>query len=317
MRLARPGATRTPVANTDWHSGGMRPSEQDPLLILAMDHRESFGKSLFGVVDDAPTPAQRSAMQRAKLLTYQGLRQAAADLPGGRPAVLVDERYGQAVIEAARRDGITLAVPVERSGRQEFQREYGADWLVHVQGSGAAYAKVLVRDNPGFDAALRRRQLDALREVSQGLAAAGIPMLYELLVPPLPKQKTEAYDGEVRPALVTQVIADNQDAGVEPALWKVEGLESADAARAVVAQARTGGREHVGLVVLGRDAPVERLTHWLQVAAPVEGFVGFAIGRSIWEDALAAHTDDKETVEAISREYLRYARTYLDARVSD
>ena len=79
------------------------------------------------------------------MLTYEGLRQAAADLPGGRPAVLVDERYGEAVIEAARRNGTTLAVPVERSGRQEFEREYGADWLVHVQGSGAAYAKVLVR----------------------------------------------------------------------------------------------------------------------------------------------------------------------------
>lgn len=153
----------------------MHPSEQDPLLILAMDHRESLGKSLFGVVDDAPTPAQRSAMQRAKLLTYEGLRQAAADLPGGRPAVLVDERYGEAVIEAARRNGTTLAVPVERSGRQEFEREYGADWLAHVQGSGAAYAKVLVRDNPGFDAALRRRQLNALGEVSQALAAAGGP----------------------------------------------------------------------------------------------------------------------------------------------
>jgi myo-inositol catabolism protein IolC len=110
------------------------------------------------------------------------------------------------------------------------------------------------------------------------------------------------------------VIADNHAAGVEPAIWKIEGLETADAARAIVAQIRTGGRDHVNAIVLGRDAPAERLDHWLAVAAAVDGFVGFAIGRSIWEGPIVEHdrrrVDEDETIDLIATRYLRFARMY-------
>jgi myo-inositol catabolism protein IolC len=303
---------------SDW-----TPSESVPLLILAMDHRESFGRSLFGVKDDAPTPEQRQAMEQAKDLIYQGLAAARFELDAGRPGVLVDERYGAAVQTAAQHDSVVLAVPVERSGRTDFELEYGDDWLTHLQDSGADYAKILVRDNPAFDAGPRRAQLRDLKVLSDGLRAAGVPLIYELLVPATDEQldqvaqSAQAYDQDVRPGLVERVIADNQEAGIEPTLWKVEGLETADAARAVVQQARAGGRDDVGLIVLGRDAPPERLTRWLQIAAPVEGFVGFAIGRSIWESAVAEHQqgklDDAGVVEAIKQEYLRYANIYCEA----
>jgi myo-inositol catabolism protein IolC len=300
-----------------------RPSGARPLLILAMDHRESFGRTLFGVRGDAPSPAQIAAMGRAKLLIYRALSAARAALPAGQAGVLVDERYGQAVIDAAHRDDIALAVPVERSGRDQFELEFGHDWLTHLQHSDPDYAKVLVRDNPALPEAPRRAQLQQLHAVSEALHAAGVPLIYELLVPPTDQQRQavgedlEAFDRDLRPELVGQIIADNHDAGVEPALWKVEGLETADAARAVVTAARAGGRDNVAAIVLGRDAPPERLSHWLQVAAPIEGFVGFAIGRSIWEDAIAAHErgdlDDPSAVTAISQEYLRYVGIYFAA----
>jgi len=300
-----------------------QPTGTHPLLILAMDHRESFGRTLFDVRDDAPTPTQLTAMQQAKLLIYQALSAARATLPAGQAGVLVDERYGQAVIDAAHRDQVVLAVPVERSGRDEFELEYGPDWVTHLQRSRPDYAKVLVRDNPDLPDAHRRVQLQRLNVVSAGLRAAGVPLIYELLVPPTDRQREavsgdlEAFDRDLRPDLVNRVIADNYDAGIEPALWKVEGLETADAAREVVRAARAGGREQVGVIVLGRDAPPERLARWLQVAAPVAGFVGFAIGRSIWEDAIAAHQrgtiTDAETIEAISGEYLRYSYLYCNA----
>ena len=151
-----------------------------------------------------------------------------------------------------------------------------------------------------------------------------MPLLYELLVPATSGQLAEAggtpggYDRDIRPGLVIQVIADNQAAGVEPAIWKVEGLETAEAARAVVAQMRSGGRDGVRAIVLGRDAPADRLDHWLAVAAPVDGFVGFAIGRSIWEDPISDHNQgragEEETVSRIAERYLDFARRYLAAR---
>jgi myo-inositol catabolism protein IolC len=272
-----------------------RASHADPLLILAMDHRESFGRSLFGVVDDQPTETQRAAMEASKMLIYSGLTLAGADLAVGHAGVLVDERYGQRVIRAARASGVVLAVPIERSGRDWFELEWGKDWVEHLRRAAPDYAKVLVRDNPDFATPQRDAQLAHLSRVSETLNDEGIRLIYELLVPATREQLAgaggdgAAYDREVRPGLTIQVIAENQRAGVEPAIWKVEGLEDAAAARAIVAQARDGGRAHVDAIVLGRDAPAERLNHWLDVAAPIDGFVGFAIGRSIWEDTIRAH----------------------------
>ena len=300
-----------------------RPSAEEPLLILAMDHRESFGRSLFGVTGDRPDENQRAAMESAKRLIYAGLAQARAQLPAGRAGVLVDERYGRPVVEAAQSDGVLLAVPVEHSGRDWFELEWGPAWLAHLVSVRPDFAKVLVRDNPAFPSERRQPQLRTLREVSEALDGLAVPLLYELLVPATDEQRAaaggtaDAYDRDVRPGLVTQVIADNQNAGVEPAIWKVEGLETAEAARAVVAQIRAGGRDDACAIVLGRDAPASRLEHWLAVAAPVEGFVGFAIGRSIWEDPIAEHNHgtagEEETIAQIAGRYLDFARQYCAA----
>jgi myo-inositol catabolism protein IolC len=277
-------------------NSGWQPRHDDPLFILAMDHRESFGRTLFEVKHDDPDQAQAEAMRSAKLLIFEGLQVAQPSVTSGRIGVLVDERYGQDVIDAVKSsaDPMELAVPVEASGHDWFTLEWGDQWLEHVESVKPDYAKVLVRDNPGFDAAQRDAQLTSLAQVSAGLRTVGVPLLYELLVPATDAQLAEAghdagaYDRDLRPGLVAQVIADNQAHGVEPALWKVEGLETVEAAQQVAAQAKVGGRA-TDLIVLGRDAPAERLDHWLEVASQVDAFVGFAIGRSIWEDVLSRY----------------------------
>jgi myo-inositol catabolism protein IolC len=281
------------------HSPGWQPRHDDPLFILAMDHRASFGQSLFGVTGDEPDADQAAAMTSAKRMIFDGLRDALPAVTRGRAGVLVDERYGQDVIDAAgpasgRAGGpqaVVLAIPVEASGHDWFTLEWGEQWLSHVTAVRPDYAKVLIRDNPDFEAARREEQFGRLAEISSALARIGVPLLYELLVPGTDAQleraghDSGAYDRDIRPGLVARVIADNQAHGVEPALWKVEGLETAEAAQQVAEQARAGGR-HADLIVLGRDAPAARLDHWLEVASQVSAFVGFAIGRSIWEDAV-------------------------------
>jgi myo-inositol catabolism protein IolC len=294
------------------------PSQTDPLFILAMDHRDSFGTSLFGVEDDSPTPEQRSAMERAKRIMYEGLLAAAPQLTTGRAGVLVDEQYGQGVVDAAGDAPVVLAVPIEASGHDWFTLQFGDDWLAHVDRARPDYAKILVRDNPDFDKEHREEQLAALNRVSHGLAGIGVPLLYELLVPATDEQLADVgkdadrYDAELRPELVVRVMSDNQLHGVDPALWKVEGLDTVGAATLVATQAKAGGR-HADLIVLGRDAPTERLDHWLEVAAQVPGFVGFAIGRSIWEDvvreleASPGPSAEETARSAIAQRYLDFA----------
>jgi myo-inositol catabolism protein IolC len=300
-------------------TSGWQPRHDDPLFILAMDHRESFGKTLFDVKGDDPDQGQAAAMRSAKQLIYEGLQKALPSVTSGRIGVLVDERYGQGVIDAVKSGGqpMVLAIPIEASGHEWFTLEWGDQWLEHVNAVRPDYAKVLIHDNPDFDAARREQQFSSLAHVSHGLREAGVPLLCELLVPGTDTQldqagqDTRAYDRDIRPGLVVRVIADNQAHGVEPALWKVEGLETVEAARQVAGQAKAGGRA-ADLIVLGRDAPAEQLGHWLEVASQVDAFVGFAIGRSIWEDAVREYEEPGQTEGARAKARDTIADRYLD-----
>jgi myo-inositol catabolism protein IolC len=295
-----------------------QPRHDDPLFILAMDHRESFGRTLFDVKDDDPDRAERAAMMSAKQLIFEGLQTALPSVTSGRAGVLVDERYGQNVIDAVKdgRQPLVLAVPIEASGHEWFTLEWGDQWLEHIETVKPDYAKVLVRDNPEFDAAQREGQFDRLAQVSSALREAGVPLLYELLVPATDAQlervggDTAVYDRDIRPGLVSKVIADNQAHSVEPTLWKVEGLETVEAAWQVAEQAQAGGRR-TDLIVLGRDAPAERLDHWLEVASQVAPFVGFAIGRSIWEDAVREYEASDRDDSAAGNARAMIAERYL------
>ena len=281
----------------------------DPLFILAMDHRDSFAKTLF---PGPPSTNRTAAIRAAKNLIFAGLRSAQTQLPYGRAGVLVDEEYGPDVIRAAAGSAtFVLAVPIEASGREWFTLQYGQDWISHIEQIRPDYAKVLIHDNPAFDPAARDRQLDLLADVTERLRDIAVPLLYELLVPATPDQlagsDVDRFDRDVRPDLVLQVIAENQARGVRPRIWKVEGLETLPAAKAVAAQASSDGSD---LIVLGRDAPAARLEHWLEVASQVPEFVGFAIGRSIWEDVIrdyeASTKNDQAATEAQSRIAARY-----------
>lgn len=290
-------------------------------MILAMDHRDSFAR-LFGIEGDPSLP-DLTRMRAVKRLIYAGLEQAGPELGDARAGVLVDEHLGaQVLIEAGRGAGV-VAMPVERSGQKLFSLEYGSDTFAHLSEFEPDYVKVLVRINPADDPKDLQAQLSALATLSDSLRQQGRALLYELLVPATHEQLTSAgsaaaYDAHVRPDLVCQVIAANQEAGIEPILWKIEGLETAEAAEAVVMAARAGGRD-ADCIVLGRDAPQATLDRWLRIAAAVDGFVGFAVGRSIWEDAVTTYVedgDDTTLIGTVAENYLHFVRVYLGARVA-
>ncbi len=131
---------------------------------------------------------------------------------------------------------------------------------------------------------------------------------------------TDRYDAELRPELMRRAIAEIQDAGIEVDIWKIEGVDERSDCEMLVAQTRAGGRDGVVCVVLGRGADDAKVDHWLTQAAPVDGFVGFAIGRSIWWDPLKAYVDGKieraEGARKIAENYLRFVAVYERAKAS-
>jgi myo-inositol catabolism protein IolC len=301
------------------------PSEDQVLLILAADHRASLERDLYGL-KAPPTAAQAARITADKLLIYQALLDATEDLPAQvQPGILIDEQYGASIAELAADSGgtINLSMPIEASGEEWFHFAYGDDWVRHAEYFGTDHPKVLVRDNPGLDAQQRDEQAQRLAQVSGWAKESGRALILELLVPATEADTaatgndTRRYDDELRPGHTVAVMRYLQDRGVEPAIWKVEGLEAHDAAVDIVATARRDGRT-ADCIVLGRHAAHDALTHWLQVAAPVPGWIGFAIGRSIWWDALHAHLHHHDTsTEArhrITAAYTDYATYYLSAR---
>jgi myo-inositol catabolism protein IolC len=304
----------------------MKPGYDQKLYILAFDHRGSFQKKFFGIEGD-PDPEQTAMIADAKHLIFEGLQQAvAAGADASVTGVLVDEQFGGTVPEEAHEQGLKLAMPAERSGQSMFDFQYGEEFGEHIERFDPDFCKVLVRYNPDGDAAQNSEQLGKLKRLSGWLREHDRKFLFELLVPAEDSQlqavdgDSERYDAELRPALMRRTIAEIQDAGIEVDIWKIEGVDERADCEMLVAQARTDGRENVVCVVLGRGADDAKVDHWLTQAAPVDGFVGFAIGRSIWWEPLKAYVDgkiDRATgARKIAENYLRFVAVYERAKTT-
>jgi 5-dehydro-2-deoxygluconokinase len=262
-----------------------------PLYILPFDHRGSFQTQMFGWKGPI-TAEQTQQIAAAKRVIYDGFKTAiAAGVPKDKAGILVDEQFGAAILRDARADGYSTSCPAEKSGQDEFDFEYGEDFAAHIEAFHPTFSKVLVRYNPEGDRTLNQRQSARLKRLSDYLHGSSQSMfMFELLVPPLEAQRDrvhgdkEAYDRELRPQLMVKAIEQLQDAQVEPDLWKIEGLHRAEDCSRIVAAARRGGRKKVGCIILGRGEDFFKVRGWLATAAAVPGFIGFAVGRTVfWE----------------------------------
>jgi myo-inositol catabolism protein IolC len=242
--------------------------------------------------------------------------------------VLVDEQFGSNIPERAKQAGLKLAMPVEKSGQNEFDFQYGAQFGDHIESFDPDFSKVLVRFNPDDpDTEMNERQLGRLKELADWLHENGRKFLFELLVPATDEQlakvdgDVDRYDAELRPELMRRAIEDCQRRAVEVDIWKIEGVDAREDAVMLAEQARSGeGREGVTCVLLGRGASTEKVEQWLQAASTVDGFIGFAIGRSIWWDALKGWLDEEldrpTAVSSVADNYLHFVDVYERQRVA-
>ncbi|MGH9453233.1 MAG: 2-deoxy-5-keto-D-gluconate 6-phosphate aldolase domain-containing protein [Terriglobia bacterium] len=294
-----------------------------PLYILPFDHRHSYLKSLFHWQEPL-SAEQRAEVAASKQVIYEGFKAAVADgVPRDRAGVLVDEEFGAAILRDAASHGAITCMPAEKSGQEEFEFEYGEDFARHYEQFNPTFAKVLVRYNPEGDAGMNKRQTERLHRLAEYLAKSKRLFMIELLVPP---EKTQlerlrgdqaAYDRELRPKLMIETIQTLQNAGVEPDVWKVEGLDRHTDCEKIVETARRDGRMKVGCIILGRGSDEQKVLSWLKTASGVAGFIGFAVGRTTWWDAVAAWREKKISQEAaavqIAKRFREWANVFEQA----
>ena len=289
-----------------------------PVFALAFDHRDSFRRDFMGL-RAGPTPEQHATMVAAKGVVVDALLAAAPQVDAGRVVLLIDDEYGGGVAAKARAGGILVAMPVEVSGQRELRYVDGGHPERVIDSYHPDYVKVLVRYNPGGDGAMNARQRARLRELASLLEGRPQQLMLELLVPPEQAQLESVardrgrFDREVRGELTVAAIREIAGGGVLPRLWKIEGPESREDATRIAAAVRSAGQDSACLV-LGRGADLAAVRRWLAIAAATEGFTGFAVGRTIWWDALRAYTGggDRDTaVSAVTARYLDLVRDYL------
>ena len=298
----------------------MKGYSQD-LYILAFDHRGTITKGLLGVEGREPTHDEANKVSEMKKIIFDGFLKANEyGITGGDPAILVDETFGLEVQQKAKEMNIKFAAPVEKSGQKVFDFEYGDQFGEKINEVGADFVKILVRWNPDDEEEIRETQGNRIKELSDWLTENDKKFLLEFLVPATEEQLASVendqarYDSEIRPKLAVKVVEEMRERGADPDIWKIEGLDTSEDCEKVAQAIRTGDREDVIAVVLGRGASDEKVNEWLKAGSSVEGYKGFAIGRSIFWDALKGFHEGKksreEAVEEIAQSYLGFLSVY-------
>lgn len=295
-----------------------------PLYILPFDHRSSFEKGLFGWKGPL-TEEQTERIAQSKAVIYDAFKLSLTKgVSKEDSGILVDPQFGAAILRDAHANGYIACMPAEKSGQAEFQFEYGDDYEAEIEKFQPDFVKALVRYNPEDDEALNRRQAARLKDLSDTAHKHDRHFMFELLVPPTAEQNErvkgnqDVYDTKLRPALMAGAITELQNRGVEPDVWKIEGLDHGDDCLEIVKAAQRDGRKEVGCIVLGRGSNEDKVIEWLTIAAKVPGFIGFAVGRTSFWDPLVALRDGKvareKAVEEIASRFMKWTQIFVDAQ---
>ena len=316
------------------------------LFILPFDHRSSFLKKMFASSPGAapegsaqrggpparreiggrkPTDEEIERVKKAKEIIYQGFKKSlSAGLPKESSAILVDEQFGDELLRDAHENGFIIILTTEKSGQKEFAFEYGEEFDQHIKKYNPTFVKALVQYNPEGEKELNARQREKLSELTRFSHENGYKLLIEPLIPGTIEQLAkfggdpDRYDLELRPFLTLRMIKEMQDGGVDPDVWKLEGMTKREDYQMAVQQAKADGRDNVGIVILGRAADASAVEHWLKVGAKVPGIIGFAIGRTIFWDPITEFEQGKinedETPEVISKRFLHYYHIFIESR---
>ena len=282
-----------------------------PMALLAFDHRERNFSSV------RPSGMTREEIRRSKELILDAFDVAAErGIDGARVGVIIDEEFGGELARRADDGGITVVMPVERADQAVFAFEYGDEFPEHLREFHPACAKALVRYRTTDDPGAKQVQRERLRELSRFLAGESIAFMLELIVGQRPVDPGETPTVDVDELCAS--MAELQDADVHVDLWKVEGTSSLDDAERIVAQARRID-PRAQCVVLGAGAPADVVGQWIDVAAVTPGFAGFAIGRSIWGESIAAWLDGsitrEQAIEEIASTFRGWALRYVGEQI--
>lgn len=267
------------------------------LFILPFDHRASFAK-MFGFTN--LTSEEKKYIIFVKQLIYEAFKNAITQtVPKDQAAILVDEEYGDEILKDAKASGLTTLLTTEKSGQEIFNFDYGEKFAEHIEKYRPTFAKALIRYKLNADWSnlkvlsdyCHSHEYKFLLEMVMGL---NVPNAQDLL-----------------PAII-----DLREKGIEPDVWKLEGMEAKNDYESVVAKIKEGARRNVGLVILGRGENKEKVEQWIRAGRDVKGVIGFAVGRTMFSQSLINYKngkiDKEKAIEEISNNFQHLYKLFIN-----
>lgn len=292
------------------------------LFILPFDHRSSFIE-LFGFTNPDLSSGEKETIIKAKEIIYAAFSKAVEHgIPKEQAAILIDEEYGDKIITNAINQKYNVILTTEKSGQKEFSFEYEDAFMKHIEKYKPTFVKALIHYNPNNDPLSKMRQQQKLEILSNYCHENCYKFLLEVLISPTDQQfrdvngNNDLYDNKIRPNLTAKAMEELQAASVEPDIWKLEGMEVEDSYKIVSLQARKGGRDDVGIVILGRAENQDKVEKWIKTGRRTKGIIGFAIGRTVFWDPLVKYKNGKiekeKAIEIISNNFIHFYNIFIN-----
>ena len=291
-------------------------SADTPKMVLAIDHRFDLFTELLSASPVHPTAAERERAASLKQVVFEGLLKAVENgVPKSEAAVWTDSDLGESILLRARGMNLNTMMSVERARVAEFRFEDALGFSERMSNLDVTYAAARVPYNPGEESMVNEAQQRKLRRLSEIARSSSPGLTLELIMRPTQAQldqsgSVEAWDTDVRPSLIVQAIHELQDAGVEPDLWALRGIDNAAAMATATAQAQVDDRKAGVLFTLGGEMELDQ--DLINLAARTPGCRGIVFGPAIYADHLRAYNEEEiDRDEASVRIAERYNAAYI------
>ncbi|MEM6051909.1 5-dehydro-2-deoxygluconokinase [Erwinia sp. P7711] len=286
------------------HRVTTRKQQWPELCVFAFDHR----KQLLDMANEAGVDPSR--LPELKLLLLRAAEEAAGEAGlENRSGILADTTYGQPALNAITGKGWWIGRPIELPSSRPLRLEHGNIGSQLVDWPQEHVVKCLVFYHPHDSAELRKEQDELVLDVWNGCNKTGHELLLEVILPESNPDKQESY--------YLDILTHFYSLGIQPDWWKLPPLklESWEAISGVIEQHDPYCR---GILILGLDAPEEKLKAGFADAAKAPWVKGFAVGRTIFGQPsrqwLQGELDDETLIAQVKSNYHQLINYWREVR---
>ena len=191
--------------------------------------------------------------------------------------IIVDNQYGQEALFKAADHNLWVGRPIEKSGIFPLQLDCDCDLSSFLrEWPKTQTIKLLAPMRTDDPRDIFNMQRDKVLEVAAACRSTGHEFLLEII--------NSRNDQQPCPKQIIQIMTQFYEMKVYPDWWKLEPIDDSYFWKSCGDLIRTNDPFSHGIVILGKEAPVDILAKTFQSANEEPLVKGFAVGRSIFAD---------------------------------